>query len=246
VSSEAIGWVYRHSPYRGAAYAVHHAMADSANDQNGYLVWLANPKMAAKARCQIRSVVDAKAKLIADGFAELVDTQHGNGGGATYRMLFPDVPVVYDSTEGRRTHANRELVQTPTSANDDTDQCNPRHPLVQTTGTPPITNSMELNEPKARAPKQRRSQLSDDFTVTDAMRLWCTEKGIRSNPDSETPKFIDHHRSKGNVFADPVSAWRNWMRNADKYAASSPVATGNRSKSLSTVDRVLDQLGAGR
>lgn len=62
---------------------------------------------------------------------------------------------------------------------------------------------------------KRATSLPMDFMVTETMREWATSKGL--NPtvlQSETEKFLDHHRSKGNTFKDWEAAWRKWMRNA--------------------------------
>lgn len=88
-----------------------------------------------------------------------------------------------------------------------------------------------------KSPRRRASQVPEDFTVTHEMRVWCEAQGIRSDPMTETEKFIDHHRSKGSTFVDHTGAWRNWMRNADKWSKSS-ASDGGRSKSMQAIDAV--------
>jgi len=54
-----------------------------------------------------------------------------------------------------------------------------------------------------------------EFTITETMREWATGEGL--NPtvlQSETEKFLDHHRSRGNTFKNWEAAWRNWIRKA--------------------------------
>lgn len=94
MSAEALGWVYRHSPYKGATFAVHLAIADSVNDQADHEFWMRQGKLATKARCGRPAVNKAIATLLDDGHLELVEA--GQGGANRYRFLMPDVPAVYD------------------------------------------------------------------------------------------------------------------------------------------------------
>lgn len=58
-----------------------------------------------------------------------------------------------------------------------------------------------------------------DFEVTDAMATWATKQGL--HPDAvmpETEKMFDHHRAKGSTMRNWDAAWRNWIRNAVKFA----------------------------
>lgn len=96
MSSDAIGWVYRHSPYRGVEFAVHHAIADSVNDQHGYELWMRQSVLAGKARTTRRSVLAALATLTDGGFLDLLE--EGRGGANRYRFLMPEgTPVVYET-----------------------------------------------------------------------------------------------------------------------------------------------------
>jgi hypothetical protein len=96
MSADAVGWVYRHSPYTGVTFQVHQAVADSVNDQHGNEFWLAKPKLSVKARTSVASAKRAMEMLTADGFLELLE-ESGGRAGSRYLFLFPDVPVVYDS-----------------------------------------------------------------------------------------------------------------------------------------------------
>jgi len=73
MSAEATGWVYRHSPMRGAAFTVHLALADSANDQNGYELWMRVRTIAEKARLSEGAARRAIADLIDAGLLEVID-----------------------------------------------------------------------------------------------------------------------------------------------------------------------------
>lgn len=105
MSAEAVGWVFRHSPFKGAAFAVHQAIADSVNDQNGNEFWMASPNLAVKARVSERAARGAIATLVEKGYIEPVDAtmfdpteRQRAGRPARYRFLFPDdAPVVYET-----------------------------------------------------------------------------------------------------------------------------------------------------
>jgi hypothetical protein len=95
MSAEASGYVYRHSPYQGITLLVHLAVADSVNDQHGNEFWMAQGKLAEKARCSRKAANEALATLLADGFLEVV--QQSLGRPSRYRFLFPNPRVVYDT-----------------------------------------------------------------------------------------------------------------------------------------------------
>ncbi len=101
-----MGWVFRHSPYDRGTFAVHLAVADSVNDQNGNRFWMAVPKLAKKARTARTTARYALQILCDDGYlVKLRDaTRGGIGGGETaeYEFLWPEAKVVFDS-RGRQT-----------------------------------------------------------------------------------------------------------------------------------------------
>lgn len=69
------------------------------------------------------------------------------------------------------------------------------------------------NKPKV-SEKQKSTQLTDDFKITDSMRLWFKEKGFNFDADWETDKFKDYFIAKGTRYADWIRTWQNWMRKA--------------------------------
>ena len=95
MSAEATGYVFRHSPYSGTTFAVHLAIADTVNDQNGHRFWMSQSKTATKARTTRKSVNEALTRLEADGF--LLRIGKGPKDTVAFVFLFPDVDAVYDS-----------------------------------------------------------------------------------------------------------------------------------------------------
>ncbi len=47
---------------------------------------------------------------------------------------------------------------------------------------------------------------------------WTPPEPLTSGGREQLARFRDHHRSKGNVFADVAAAWRNWQRKAIEYS----------------------------
>jgi hypothetical protein len=100
VSSEAVGYVFRHSPYTGALFTIHYAVADSVNDQYSNEFWMKSKQLARKARLNEVTARASLSVLVTDGFLEVVKTTQGGGRRPTrYRFLFPPRPIVFDSRE---------------------------------------------------------------------------------------------------------------------------------------------------
>ena len=75
---------------------------------------------------------------------------------------------------------------------------------------------------------RKATQVPDPFVVTEELVDWAKMETPLVNQALETPKFVDYHKSKGSTFKDWTAAWRNWMRNAQAYAARDRQATGAR------------------
>lgn len=100
MSSDAIGFVFRRSPFEGATFAVHLAVADSANDQYGNEFWMVLDKLAKKARVSRRSATTALGSLVESGWLELLQEGGGRSRPGRYLFLFPEsAAVVYDSRQ---------------------------------------------------------------------------------------------------------------------------------------------------
>lgn len=97
MSAEATGWVFRHSPYKGATFSVHLAIADSVNDHYRNEFWMEQGKLGAKARVRRQGVCEALAQLEQDGFIKDLGAVEGTRGIRRVRFLFPSTPVVYES-----------------------------------------------------------------------------------------------------------------------------------------------------
>jgi len=92
VSGEATGYVFRHSTAKGAAFAVHLAIADIANDTHEYRVWVPARALAEKARVNRVTASRSVRWLTENGYLTRL-TPEGNPGrnaAVEYRFLMPD------------------------------------------------------------------------------------------------------------------------------------------------------------
>ena len=85
-------------------------------------------------------------------------------------------------------------------------------------GAAALEPSNDHNHTDHHRTRKRATSLPVEFTITETMREWATGEGL--NPtvlQSETEKFLDHHRSRGNTFKNWEAAWRNWIRKAVEF-----------------------------
>jgi hypothetical protein len=99
LSSDAIGHVWRYSPYRGSALAVHLAIADSANDQNSNEIWMSMAKLALKARVERRTAGRTVDRLVQEGWLRVLEERVGQT--TRYEFVFAGSDVVFES-RGKR------------------------------------------------------------------------------------------------------------------------------------------------
>lgn len=90
MSAEAIGWVFKKSPYDGAMFALHLAVADIVNDTHGNELWASVPTLSKKARISVRSARYGLARMVEDGL--LVKIAERPGAPTHYRFTMPDDP----------------------------------------------------------------------------------------------------------------------------------------------------------
>jgi len=77
----------------------------------------------------------------------------------------------------------------------------------------------ETEEETETEKKTRATAPPENLVITKDMKNWAVEKSITVNLSTETEKFLDYYRGKGETRKDWVASWRNWMRNAQGYAA---------------------------
>jgi len=99
------------------------------------------------------------------------------------------------------------------------------HSNSDVSSTSTSTSDLEKNLPSGgkkeagSKKKKRRKQIPEPFIVTNRMREWFAEKGfVFIDLEVETEKFINHWTAKGEVRADWIATWRNWMINGEGFA----------------------------
>ncbi len=216
MSAEAVGYVYRYSAYTGATFQVHHAIADSVNDQNDNELWMATGTIAKKARVARQTASEAIATIVANGGLEVVeDHRHDRAGKPSrYRFLFPDLPVVY-SSRGVTTDDTSQRGVSPTATRgvvsddegvttDDTNPSNPREP--------------KKDGAEARPPaKKRGSQLPDSWAPKESHRALAAKHGVQ-DIDHEVEQFRNHHQARGSVMVNWDAAFRTWLGNTRRFS----------------------------
>lgn len=114
---------------------------------------------------------------------------------------------------------------TETPANNDNTPANfaPTPPKICT-----HNHQVTINEPsiknRHKASKPKMVTRPTDWKPNDTHLTFAAENGLSMNAESDA--FADHHDSKGSQFADWDAAFRNWLRNAVKFAKSRPNQQG--------------------
>lgn len=104
---------------------------------------------------------------------------------------------------------------------------------------PNLNTGEEKGIPRKRGKPMTEAPNSLEITVE--MYRFATDLGV-GNADVETAAMLDHFRGKGELKADWLSVWRNWMRNHHKFGGN-----GNgsgRSKPVRETDHEKNQRAA--
>ena len=140
-----MSWVFRHSPYEGTARLIHLAIADIVNDAYENRLFAGDAVLRDKAKCSQSTLSRAKARMIADGYLEVVDGSTAPGRTTEYRFLMPAPTVVkMTSVDGGQSDANGGQ----SDANGGQSDANGGHlrhaPLLPTQGTQGNTSDAEI------------------------------------------------------------------------------------------------------
>jgi len=83
-----------------------------------------------------------------------------------------------------------------------------------------------IEPPPPTSKTKRKTALPAEFPITADMIVWANERAPAAELSLETEKFLNHFRAKGEVRADWLASWRNWMLNAQTYAGRRVVPMG--------------------
>ena len=106
--------VWRESPYKLGSLLVHLCLADKANDDHNYEVWMHQEAIAKRCRLTVRQVRRVLATMEADGYLEVIEKGGGRGKPTLYRLVRKPgqiVPVsdgnqdIYDRKTGHLRHS---------------------------------------------------------------------------------------------------------------------------------------------
>ena len=212
-----MGWVYRFSPFTGATFSVHLAMADSVNDQNDNEFWMSQKRLGEKARVGRSATNEALRQLVKGSpdtptvFVTDLGVIPNRRGIHRYRFEFPDVKVKYES----RYVATDDMSATDLSATA-TGTCPQSRQVPVAVG-----NTEPKSDPKGEPKRGARGKVEVpfDFEPSPELRAWATARyPTITDLDEETASFVAHHRGKGNTFASVDAAWQKWIINANKFA----------------------------
>jgi hypothetical protein len=93
-------------------------------------------------------------------------------------------------------------------------------------------------KPRSSTRAKRRTAIPAGFNLTPEMLAYAESKGWGGNrARDEFERFADHHRQKGNAFADWQAAWRNWVRRGAEFDRQRE--TGSRNTGLASAAQGL-------
>jgi DNA-binding transcriptional MocR family regulator len=95
---------------------------------------------------------------------------------------------------------------------------------------PPIVP--QSNESKRSSGKRAKTLLPAGFSVSGEMNQWYAQQGFKLDIQDATNQWADAMIARGSAYTDWIAAWRNGMRNANKWASE------RQSKQDSTVQRM--------
>ena len=96
---KAMTWVWDNSPYTLGSRLVHLALADVANDAYDNELWMVAQVIADKCALSKRQVLRILAKMVEDGYLELLEQGGGRGKSSRYRLILKRCQDVTVSSE---------------------------------------------------------------------------------------------------------------------------------------------------
>lgn len=118
MSGDALGYVVKYSPFKGATFTIHLCIADSMSDLHDYRFWMAVGTLADKARCSRRTAGLALDELVNTGFLDVLKPPVDEEGKPTgrpghYQFLMPEgLSVVFEPSWAKR-EGGAQSVRTP-------------------------------------------------------------------------------------------------------------------------------------
>lgn len=114
----------------------------------------------------------------------------------------------------------RKPNENPTNKDTDTDTDSNNPPMSPQGEAKP--ESSTTDPPPEKPGRKRKTQIPEDFTLTDerrrkAVAYWHERGRYDLNPDSEFAEFMSYHRARGSTMANWDAAWQTWYARTVKY-----------------------------
>jgi helix-turn-helix protein len=126
----------------------------------------------------------------------------------------------------------RSLTLRPATSHPETRSAHlPAHlPAQVPAHTPTAPPALVVPDPESsKSQRPSRAKPRTSAPTSDATPAEVTAWAIRwtiPEADTEFPNFLDHHRKKGDLFADWTAAWRTWLRSPYRQARTAILKTG--------------------
>lgn len=197
MSSDAAGWAWQNSPYRGSQLLVHLALGDIANDAHNYELWLSTGSIAKKARCSRNTVTTVLADMLKRGLLELIEAGGSQRKPSRYRYLMPSALSAHVDASSQPPYMSAEractsaLVDATSAISVQPLARSPRRELKEITKA----TQEELKPADAVFEAWKEASGKNGTTVFDAKRLRCVNAALKDYP-----------------LADVIDAVRGWRK----------------------------------
>lgn len=193
MSAEAVGWVFKHSPYKGTALLVHLALADAVNDLHDNEIWATQTTVGIKSRTSRETASRIMGGMVRDGCLVLLEDNARTGKPNRYRFMFgPGGGVTNDHTPGvMNDHTGCDERSQGGVTNDHTEpKREPKEPL-----SPPVPGDGLANLPTVAAIRERRTTYPDAFV--EAWRSYPRNKGSKIEAYGAWRASVEVSRKQG-------------------------------------------------
>jgi hypothetical protein len=229
------------------------------NRTKGY-AWPTVPTLAKTVGFTTRAVTNQIRRLVEAGHLQ-VDHDRGRGHSNAYRWLLkhgdnrPSAKVLENGNRGSGKANVKEEFQFEETGTAASPKPEPAFRKTRTeVPTEPSEEPREkpTEEPFEGAPTKKtsrrsgirdgkkRTSIPNDYTASAAHLEFAHAHGWDSSrAREEFEKFSDHHRARGNAFADWLAAWRTWVRNGIKFDSGRLQRGKTRGNAQTVVDGAL-------
>lgn len=121
---------------------------------------------------------------------------------------------------GQGVHDNPDTVSAYGGENPDNLSKEPGQSVTNTRTQCPTNKDIRKDIRKRE--RKRATSTPAKFPLTESLQQWAGKNAPGIDLKTETEKFLDYHRAKGNTHRDWTAAFRNWLRNAVKFQQQKP------------------------